>query len=60
MEIDGLKPRAEPRIVNLRLSFPEAGIKSTLNLQMIEEQLNLSGFARKIAANVQRADLDAG
>ena len=60
MEVDGLKPRAEPRIVNLRGSFPEGGIEATLNLQMIEEQFNLSGLSRKVAANVQSANLDAG
>lgn len=60
MEVDGLKPRTEPRIVNLRRSFPEGGIEATLNLQMIEEQFNLSGLSRKVAANVQSANLDAG
>lgn len=59
MEVDGLKPRAEPRIVNLRRFIPEAGIEATLNLQMIEEQFNLGGFERKVATNIQRADLDA-
>lgn len=60
IEVDGLEPRAESRIGNLRLPFPEAGIQTTLNPKMIEEQLNFGGFAGKIAANVHRADLDAG
>ena len=40
MKVLGLKPIAQPRIVNLWLAIPKASRQSALDLQMIQLQLD--------------------
>jgi hypothetical protein len=45
--------------VNLRLTFPEVWTEATLNLQMVELQLDGRNALRKIAAHVVDADMES-
>jgi hypothetical protein len=55
----GLKPSAEARIVNLRLIVPETGRQLTLNLQMIQLQLDDSNVFREKAPDIVRTNVQS-
>ena len=55
-----LKPRAQPAIANLRMTVPEAGVQSTLNLQMVQLHFNRANLLWKVPSDVARANRDAG
>jgi hypothetical protein len=48
----GFKPCAQPGIVDLRFSLPETGCQPTLNLQMIQLQLDDSNVFWEITPDI--------
>lgn len=60
MQMLGLKPSAETRVENLRLSLPEVRVQPTLDLQMIQLQFNDSDGLREIAPDVGNPDVETG
>jgi hypothetical protein len=60
VEVLGLQPGAKPWIVNLGLVAPEFGIQSTLNLEMIEFQLDDGNISREIAPNIHGTHVESG
>ena len=48
----GFKPGAQPRVMDLWLSLPEIGCQATLNLQMIQLQLDLRDMFWEIATDI--------
>jgi hypothetical protein len=54
------QPGAQAGIVNLRLTAPEAGLQTTVNLEMIELQLDHRNVLGKIATHVGDANVQSG
>jgi hypothetical protein len=55
----GLQPCAEPGIVNLRLVLPKVRLQPTLNLEMIQKQLNDGNLAWEITADIGNANVQS-
>ncbi len=60
MEMFGLQPCAKAGIENLWLTLPEVGIKSALNLEVIELQLDCGDGLREIAPDIAFAYVESG
>ncbi len=60
MKILRLQPSAQPGIVNLRLTPPEIRVQSTLNLQMVELQLDYVNMLGEIATDIGHPDQQTG
>ncbi len=58
VEVLGLQPGTKPGIVNLRLAPPEPGVQATLNLEMIQLQLDDGNIPGEIPPNVRRAHVE--
>jgi hypothetical protein len=54
-----LQPCAEPGIVNLRPVLPEVWLQPTLNLKMIEMQLDDRNVAWEITADIGNANVQS-
>jgi len=52
-----LQPRAEPRVVDLRIVSPETRFQAALNLQMIQLQFDCRNVLGKIAADIRSANM---
>jgi hypothetical protein len=57
MVILRLQPRTEPRVVDLRLVLPKVRFQSTLNLEVIQMQLNDFNMPWKISPDIGCADV---
>jgi len=55
----GLQPCAEPGIVNLRLVLPKVRSQPTLNLEMVQMQLDDRDVAWEITANIGNANVQS-
>jgi len=59
MEILCLEPGTEPRIVNLRLVLPKVRRQPTLNLEMIQLQLDNRNIPWKITPDIGDTDVQS-
>jgi hypothetical protein len=59
VEVLGFQPGTEPWIVNLRLVLPEIGRQPTLNLQMIQLQLDDLNALGKISPDIGNANVQS-
>jgi hypothetical protein len=57
VEILRLQPRTEPGIVNLRLVLPKVWLQPTLNLEMIQMQLDDRNVPGEISPDIGSADV---
>lgn len=60
MKIFRFQPGAQPWIVDLRFPSPEIRVQPTLNLQMVELQLDYLNMLGKIATDVGHPDQQSG
>jgi hypothetical protein len=52
VKVFGFQPGAEPGIVNLRLALPKVRLQPTLNLKVIQVQLNNHNMPGKITPDI--------
>jgi hypothetical protein len=60
MHMPGFKPCAEPGIEDLRFATPEIGLQATLNLEMIQLQLDARYVFGEISPDVASAHMQSG
>ena len=60
VHVPGFKPRAQPRIEDLRLTLPECGLQATLDLKMIEYQFDTRDALGEITPDVVHAHMKSG
>jgi len=59
VQILGVKPLTQPRVVNFRLAIPEVGSESAFNPQMIQLQFDGRHSSGEIALHVVDADIES-